>query len=170
MHENQLLKVDNICEFEAELKKALTRESGAQGYCLMKKNRRSKITWHFPFKTLTKEHMECFLLAENTFKLGESFTVLKLPYRLLIWIGTLICDMWEKWWVTFLLVRRRFIQNTTIGINYNFAVFKMGRVGAIVLLLFCSCSVTYSISCYQCTGMGQLCTVMYYQVRSTQCR
>jgi hypothetical protein len=40
-------KMKNACgvgEFEAEFKKALGRESGAKGYCLMKKNRGSKIS------------------------------------------------------------------------------------------------------------------------------
>jgi hypothetical protein len=37
MHENRRLKIDYLHEFEADLKKALARESGAQGDSLMKK-------------------------------------------------------------------------------------------------------------------------------------
>jgi hypothetical protein len=37
-------------EFEADFKKDLARESGAQGVFFDEKNRRSKISWHCPFK------------------------------------------------------------------------------------------------------------------------
>jgi hypothetical protein len=36
-------------EFEAEFKKALARESGAQGVLFDEKNKRPKILWHCPF-------------------------------------------------------------------------------------------------------------------------
>jgi hypothetical protein len=41
-------------EFEAEFKKAIGRESGAQGVLFDEKNRRSKISWHCPFKRSRK--------------------------------------------------------------------------------------------------------------------
>jgi hypothetical protein len=43
-------------EFEAEFKKALARESGAQGVLFDEKNRRSKISWHCPFKIFSITH------------------------------------------------------------------------------------------------------------------
>jgi hypothetical protein len=51
-------------EFEAELKKDLACESGAQGILFDRKKRRSKISWHCPFNAFRSSHLMAWIYTD----------------------------------------------------------------------------------------------------------
>jgi hypothetical protein len=78
MHDFCVRNRSYLGEFEAEFKKGLARESGAQGYCLMKKTEGRKSRDTVPLRAVSSISFKRLHLIKNNLTVGFSLITLRI--------------------------------------------------------------------------------------------